>query len=480
MHRYSHFSCQDLSGEKEQKQGLKVYKRKKYGKNAKSREDVCVPRISLLRDADFADFWYVCILMMGDYMYPDQYDYYPADTYYEDDCYNGSFDDNGWRTEESSQLENSVTWAQLWVFMYNNYHEQKDQAEALKKVQASLDRLEESWKCSPPSPEPEVSDFYTNDNVCELASPEYVMEGHTPWENQETIEMVENVVEEEVVSDNATFDSTAFDVFEGFENVELVMSEYVPSSDNLVDEDVVEGTVSDNIDSSPTIPEFVEIVDVFEEGGVDDNTTPEPMIFENFEKFESKDLVMGDFVPPSDQTSRSVLVPIHLLDDDQEVDADEFIFENNKKHDFITTHDPFMNGKLDVINTIDENIWKHPDMLPSDPIRLENFYWYCKPKLQPEDSMRDTSKRCMKQLLGAALGTLHVKLVILKRCRRKDRAWRFKATSKHSRELSRKQQPGSSRRTSKPFDPGKFEKQWGNEGTVVTEIQRRKQAYDPP
>lgn len=419
--------------------------------------------------------------MMGDYMYPDQYDYYPADTYYEDDCYNGSFDDNGWRTEESSQPENSVTWAQLWVFMYNNYHEQKDQDEALKKVQASLDRLEESWKCSPPSPEPEVSDFYTNDNLCELASPEYVMEGHALWENQEAIEMVENVVEEEVVGDNATFDLTAFDVFEGFENVELVMSESVPSSNNLVDEDVVEGTVSDSTDPSPTILEFVEIVDVFEEGGVDDNTTPEPMVFENFEKVESKDLMMGDFVPPSDQTSRSLLVPIHLLDDDQEVDADELIFENNKKHDFITTHDPFMNGKLDVINTIDEDIWKHPDMLPSDPIRLENLYWYCKPKLQTGNSTQyESNKRDTTQLLGVALGALHVKPLTLKRYRRKDRAWRFKATSKHSRELINKHRPGSSRRTGKPFDPGKLKEQWVSEGTVEVEMQQKQMAYDPP
>ncbi|KAI3701070.1 hypothetical protein L2E82_45713 [Cichorium intybus] len=371
-------------------------------------------------------------------MYPDQYyeDYEnPADTYYEDDCYNGSFDDNGWRTEESSQPENSVTLAQLWVFMYNNYHEQKDQAEALEKVQASLDRLEESWKCSPPSPEPEASDFYTNNNVCELASPEYVMEGHTPWESQETTEMVENVVE-----------------------------------------DVVEEAVSDSTDPSPMTPEIVEVFDIIEEGGVDDNITPDPVIFEKFEKFENKDLMMGDFVPPSDQTSHSLLVPIHLLDDDQEVDADELIFENNK-HDFITTHDPFMNGKLDVINTIDEDIWKHPNMLPSDPTRLENLYWHCKPKLQTEDSTWDTGKmRSAKQLLGA----LHVKPLTLKRCRRKDRAWRFKATSKHSREAIRRWQPGSSRRTDKPFDPGKFEGQWVSERTVEVEMQQKQMAYDPP
>ncbi|KAI3699755.1 hypothetical protein L2E82_44259 [Cichorium intybus] len=186
--------------------------------------------------------------------------------------------------------------------------------------------------------------------------------------------MVEMVVEEEVVGDNATSDSATFDVFDGFENidnVELVMSESVPSSDNLVDEDVVEGT----------------------------------------------DLVMGDFVPPSDQISHSLLVPIHLLDDDQEVDADELIFENNK-HDFITTHDPFLNGKLDVINTIDEDIWKHPDMLPFNPSRLENLYWHCKPKLQTEDDTWYTGKmKSTRQLLGAALGTLHVKPVILKRYR---------------------------------------------------------------
>ncbi|KAI3699863.1 hypothetical protein L2E82_44459 [Cichorium intybus] len=385
-------------------------------------------------------------------MYPDQYyEYYEntADTYYEDDCYNGSFHDNGWRTEESSQPDISATWARLWVLWYNTHQEQKDQADALVKLQASLDMLEESWKCSPPSPEPEASDFYTNNNVCELASPEYVMEGHTPWESQETTERVENVVEEEVVGDNATSDSTAFDVFENVDNIKLVMSESIPSPDNLVDEDVEEEAVSDSTDPSPTIPE----------------------IFENFEKFESKDLMMGDFIPPLDQISHSLMVPIHLLDDDQEVDADESIFEN-KKHDFITTHDPFMNGKLDVINTIDEDIWKHPDMLPSDPIRLENFYWYCKPKLQTEDSTWDTGKmRSAKQLLGEALGALHIKPMILKRYRRKDRAWRFKATSKHSRELIRRQRRGNSRRTGKPFDPLKFEQQWVNKGTVMTENQ---------
>ncbi|KAI3503685.1 hypothetical protein L1887_32134 [Cichorium endivia] len=423
---------------------------------------------------------------MGDYMYLDQYyEYYenPSDTYYEDDCYNGSSDDNGWRTEESSQPENPAIWARLWVLLYNTHQEQKYQAEALEKLQASLDKLEESWKCSPPSPEPEVSNFYTNDMVCEPASPEYVMEGLTPWENQETIEMVEMVVEEEVLGDNATSDSTAFDVFEVFENVdnvELVMTESVPSPDNLVDVDVMEGTVSDSTDPSPTSPEIVEIANVFGKGGVDDNITPDPVIFENFEKFESKDLMMGDFVPPSDQTSRSPLVPIHLLDDDQEDDAEELIFENNKKHDFITTHDPFMNGKLDVINTIDEDIWKHPDMLPSDPIRLENLYWHCKPKLQTKDSTWDTGKmRSTKQLLGAALDAFHVKPVTLKRCRRKDRAWRFKAISKHSRELIKKQRPGS-RRTGKPFDPGKFEGQWVSEGTVEVEMQQKQMAYDPP
>ncbi|KAI3514375.1 hypothetical protein L1887_12725 [Cichorium endivia] len=215
---------------------------------------------------------------MGDYMYPDQYfEYYenPADTYYEDDCYNESFDDNGWRTEESSQPEISATLARLWVLMYNDYHEQKDQAEALEGLQGSLDKLKESWNCSPPSPEPEVSESYTNDNVCELASPEYVMEGHAPWENQETIEMVETVVEEEVVGNNAASDSATFevfDVFESFDNVDLVMCESVPSPDDLVDEDVVEGTVSDSTDSSPTTPEFVEDFDIIEEGGVDDNT----------------------------------------------------------------------------------------------------------------------------------------------------------------------------------------------------------------
>ncbi|KAI3493332.1 hypothetical protein L1887_42002 [Cichorium endivia] len=358
-------------------------------------------------------------------MYPDQYfEYYEnsAETYYEDDCYNEPFDDNGWQTEESSQHENPAIWAQLWVLLYNTHQEQKDQADALVRLQASLDKLEESWKCSPPSPEPEVSNFYTNDNVCELASPEYVMEGHALWENQETIEVVENIVEEEVVGDNATFNSTAFDDFDIFENVynvDLVMCESVPSPDDLIDEDVVDEAVSDSTDPSPTTPEIIEVFDTIGEG---------------------------------DQTSRSLLVPIHLLDDDQEVDADELIFENNK-HNFITTHDPFMNRKLDVINTIDEDIWKHPDMLPSDPTRSENLYWHCKPKLQPKDSMPDTSKRGVKQLKEAALGTLHVKPLTLKRCRRKDRAWRFKATSKHFR---RQQQLGSNRRTDKPFDLGKF------------------------
>ncbi|KAI3700121.1 hypothetical protein L2E82_44738 [Cichorium intybus] len=217
---------------------------------------------------------------MGDYMYPDQYEYYenPADNYYEDDWYNGSFDDNGWRTEESSQPENPAICARLWVLMYNTHQVQKDQADALVRLQASLD----------------------HDNVCELASPEYVMEGHTPWESQETIERVENVVEEEVVGDNASPDSTAFDVFENFDNVDLVMSESIPSPDNLVDEDVEEEAISDSTDPNPTIPE----------------------IFENFEHFENKDLVMGDSIPPPDETSRSLLVPIHLLDDDQEDDDD--------------------------------------------------------------------------------------------------------------------------------------------------------------
>ncbi|KAI3709227.1 hypothetical protein L2E82_38986 [Cichorium intybus] len=51
MSGYSHFSCQDLFGEKEWKQGLKACKRKKWGKNEKSRELVRAPRISHLRDA---------------------------------------------------------------------------------------------------------------------------------------------------------------------------------------------------------------------------------------------------------------------------------------------------------------------------------------------------------------------------------------------------------------------------------------------
>ncbi|KAI3723575.1 hypothetical protein L2E82_35253 [Cichorium intybus] len=83
--------------------------------------------------------------------------------------------------------------------------------------------------------------------------------------------------------------------------------------------------------------------------------------------------------------------------------------------------------------------------------------------------MWDTGKmRSTTQLLEAALGALHVKPVILKRYGRKDRAWRFKATSKHSWELIRKQQLGSNRRTNKPFDPGKFEEQWVNKGMVVS------------
>ncbi|KAI3790974.1 hypothetical protein L2E82_04452 [Cichorium intybus] len=280
--------------------------------------------------------------------------------------------------------------------------------------------------------------------------------------------MVENVVEEEVVGDNVASDSIALDVFDVFENVDLVMSESIPSPEILIKEDVVEGAVSDSADPSPTTPK---IVDNIGEGGVDDNNTPEPIIFENFEYFESKDLLMGDFIPPPDQTSRSLLVPIHLLDDDQEDDVDKLVFENNK-HDFIATHDPFMNGKLDVINTIDEDIWKHPDKLPSDPIRLENFYWYCKPKLQTEDDTQYVSnKRGTIQLLEAALGSLHVKPMVLKKYRRKDRAWRFRATSKYSREIIIRQQLGSNRRTDKPFDPGKFEEQWVNKGTMVLLVQ---------
>ncbi|KAI3753438.1 hypothetical protein L2E82_25490 [Cichorium intybus] len=51
MSGYSHFSCQDLFGEKEWKQGLKACKRKKFGKNEKSRKLVCAPRIHHQRNA---------------------------------------------------------------------------------------------------------------------------------------------------------------------------------------------------------------------------------------------------------------------------------------------------------------------------------------------------------------------------------------------------------------------------------------------
>lgn len=140
-----------------------------------------------------------------------------------------------------------------------------------------------------------------------------------------------------------------------------------------------------------------------------------------------------------------------------------------------------MNGKLDVINTIDEDIWKHPDMLPSDPIRLENSYWYCKPKLQTENNTQyESSKRGMEHLLGAVMGALHVKPLTLKRCRRKDRAWRFKATSKHSREIIGRRQLCSNRRTNKPFDPGKFEGQWVSERMVEVKMQQKQMVYDPP
>ncbi|KAI3779993.1 hypothetical protein L2E82_09798 [Cichorium intybus] len=71
--------------------------------------------------------------------------------------------------------------------------------------------------------------------------------------------MVENIFEEEVVGDNATSNSTAFDVLDVFENVDLVMCESVPSPDNLVEEDVVEEAVSDSTDLGPTIPEIIEI-----------------------------------------------------------------------------------------------------------------------------------------------------------------------------------------------------------------------------
>ncbi|KAI3677452.1 hypothetical protein L2E82_51666 [Cichorium intybus] len=261
----------------------------------------------------------------------------PTDTYYEDDYNNGSFDDNGWQTEESSQPENSAIWAQLLELMVNTCQIQKDQADALITLQNSLEQFEKNRECLPPSPEPEANDFDTNDMVCEPASPENVMEGHAPWESQETTERVEDVVEEEVV-------------------------------DNLVNEDVEEEAVSDSTNPSPTISEN----------------------FENFEHFQSKDLVMSESVPSPDKTSRSLLVPIHLLDDDQEDVADELVFENNK-HDFFGTHDPFMNGKLDVINTFDGDILKHPDMLPSDPIRLKNFYWYCRPKPQNADDTQYAS-----------------------------------------------------------------------------------------
>ncbi|KAI3708658.1 hypothetical protein L2E82_37973 [Cichorium intybus] len=161
-----------------------------------------------------------------------------------------------------------------------------------------------------------------------------------------------------------------------------------------------------------------------------------------------EDLVMSESVPSPDNTSRSLLAPIHLLDDDQDDDVDELVFENNK-HDFFGTHEPLMNGNLDS-------------------------------KLQNEDTMRDASnKQLGEHLLGAALGALHVKPVILKRHRRKDRAWRFKVSSKHLREIIRKRQPGSSRGIGKPFDTGKLE--YGiNEKMVVTEIQWSQMVYDPP
>ncbi|KAI3690920.1 hypothetical protein L2E82_49133 [Cichorium intybus] len=298
---------------------------------------------------------------------------------------------------------------------------QKDQADALVRLQDSLDQLEKIRECPPP----EASDFYTHDNVWEPASPEHVMEGHAPWESQETTERVENVVEEEVVGDNATSDLTTFDVFENVNNVELVMSESIPSPDNLVDEDVEEEAVSGSTDPSPTIPEN----------------------FEKFEHFESKERVMGDLIPPPDKTSRSLLVPIHLLDEDQDDDDDEVVFENNK-HDVFATHHPLMNGKLD---TKTASCRRHA---------------LC-------------GKMRRKTITGSGTGVLKVKPVILKRHRGKDRAWRFKATSKHLRELIRKRQPGNDTRTDKPFDPGKLE--YGiNEWMVVTGNQRSKMAYDPP
>ncbi|KAI3766102.1 hypothetical protein L2E82_16152 [Cichorium intybus] len=144
--------------------------------------------------------------------------------------------------------------------------------------------------------------------------------------------MVEMVVEKEVVDDNTTLDLTTFDVFDNLESrdlvTNLVMSESIPSPDNVIET-------------------------VVEEGGVDDNTIPEPTIFENFEQFESKDLVMSESIPSPDNASRSLLVPIHLLDDDQEDDNDDVVFEN-EKHNFPATHDLLMSVKLGEINTIDE------------------------------------------------------------------------------------------------------------------------------
>ncbi|KAI3691545.1 hypothetical protein L2E82_49910 [Cichorium intybus] len=203
--------------------------------------------------------------------------------------------------------------------------------------------------------------------------------------SQETTERVENVAEEEVVGDNTTPDSTTFDVFENVDNVDLVMSEPIPSPDHLVEKEVEDGAVSDSTNPSPTTPEISEIVDTF----------------------EIQNLVMSEPIPSPD----------------------------------------------DMVET---------------------------PNLQTADGTRDASKmRFAEQSLGPTLGALHVTPVMLKRHRRKDQAWRFKATSKHSREIIRKRQRGNDSRTEKPFDLGKLE--YGiNEGTVVTGNQQSQMAYDPP
>ncbi|KAI3767586.1 hypothetical protein L2E82_17825 [Cichorium intybus] len=237
--------------------------------------------------------------------------------------------------------------------------------------------------------------------------------------------------------------------------------------------------LEEHVGLQPHLPETEDVM----EGAVIDNTNPyltTPKIVEIVDTFENQALVMSESIPSPDNASRSLSAPIHLLDNGQENDDDDVAFEI-EKHNFLATHDPLMSVKLDVINNIDEDIREHTNIMHFDPIRLEKFWLYCRPKLQTADNMQHASKRrFVKQLLGAALDVLHIKLVILKRHRGKDRAWRFKATSKHSRELIGRRRPSSSRRTAKPFDPGKLEEHWVNEGTVASENQRSQKAYDPP